>query len=123
MRAVRSKDTEIEKKIFGELRKRNIRFRRNVSTLLGKPDIASKKLKIAIFIDSCFWHGCRYHCRMPSSNVAYWRAKIDRNKKRDKEVKKWYLKNGWNILRFWEHEIKKDFESCIEKIVKVFDKG
>ncbi|OGI25396.1 MAG: hypothetical protein A2287_09455 [Candidatus Melainabacteria bacterium RIFOXYA12_FULL_32_12] len=67
MRAVKSKHTRLEDIVVNELHKRGLRFRRNVKDLKGKPDIAIKKYKIVIFIDSCFWHGCKKHCRMPKS--------------------------------------------------------
>jgi len=121
MRAIRSKDTKIEYAVFEKLRTEGIRFRRNVRDLPGKPDIAVKKYKIAVFIDSCFWHGCWRHCRMPKSNKNYWLPKIEGNKKRDKEVNIWYRKKQWTLLRFWEHQITKDLESCVKRITEAFD--
>jgi len=79
-------------------------WRRNYR-IKGRPDFVFLKDKTAIFIDGCFWHGCPKHCRLPKSNRKYWADKIDRNKARDKIIKK-YLKNKeWNVLRFWEHEL------------------
>ena len=74
--------------------------------LTGKPDFAFSRLKIAIFIDGCFWHGCPNHCRMPSSNMDYWNNKIEKNKIRDKKIKKALRMKGWQVIRIWEHEIK-----------------
>ena len=116
MSAVRSKNTKIEINFRKELWRRGYRFRKHYNKLIGKPDIAMVKNKIAIFIDSCFWHGCPHHCRMPHSNRAYWNTKIKRNKRRDREVVKWYKKNHWNIFRFWEHEINNDMSECVQKI-------
>ncbi|MGR3176506.1 MAG: DNA mismatch endonuclease Vsr [Candidatus Anammoxibacter sp.] len=78
--------------------------RRN-STLPGKPDFVYTNHKIAIFVDGCFWHGCSKHCRLPSSNCAYWVKKIEKNKKRDKQVIKSLKEKGWQSIRIWEHEI------------------
>lgn len=72
--------------------------------LYGKPDFVFPKQKLAIFIDGCFWHGCPHHCRMPSSNVRYWRAKIARNRTRDKLVSTTLKHRNWKVLRIWEHE-------------------
>ncbi len=119
MRAVRSKGSRIERLFFAALKVRGIRFRKNVISLFGKPDIASNKYKLAIFIDSCFWHGCRYHCRRPQSNQSYWLTKIEKNKERDRDVRQWYRKKGWTILRFWEHEIDNNLEKCITKVVRL----
>ena len=79
-------------------------WRRN-QNLPGKPDFAFPMERLALFVDGCFWHGCKQHCRKPSSNVAYWLAKIHRNRKRDRIVGKRLRKNGWNVLRIWEHEL------------------
>lgn len=118
MQAVKDKDSGIELALRRALSQRGHRYRKNVSRLPGKPDIAFINKKTAIFVDSCFWHGCPYHCRMPSSNIRYWRNKIKRNKERDKEIRKIYAKKGWKILRFWEHELKKDLNKVVAKIEK-----
>ena len=72
--------------------------------LYGNPDFVFPHLKVAIFIDGCFWHGCPGHCRMPASNVGYWQAKIARNKKRDRLVSAVLRASHWRVLRIWEHE-------------------
>lgn len=117
MQAIKAEHTKLEDGVIKELWKRGIRFQRNVKDLFGKPDIAIKKYKLAIFIDSCFWHGCELHCRLPVSNKDYWCSKIDRNKLRDIEVRNYYRKNDWNMLRIWEHEVKEDFEKSIKSII------
>lgn len=117
MQAVKSEKTKLENKVSKELWKRGLRFRRNVKNIKGKPDIAIKKYKTVIFIDSCFWHGCELHCILPVSNKDYWHSKIDRNKLRDIEITNYYRKNGWNILRIWEHEVKGDFEKSIKRTI------
>lgn len=113
MRLVKSKDTKLEIKFRKTLRKLGYKFKINVSNYFGKPDIVLPKFKTVIFIDSCFWHGCAKHCRMPSSRRQYWVRKIEHNVKRDKEVKKYYRKLGWKILRVWEHSLK-DLNYIIE---------
>ena len=114
MRAVKSKGTRLEASVTGELWRRGLRFRKNVKTLYGNPDIAVKKYKAVIFIDSCFWHGCNLHCRLPQKNREFWSKKIERNKRRDAEVTSDYSSKGWNILRVWEHDLKADFGESIE---------
>ena len=121
MQAIRSKDTKIELSLRKALWGKGYRYRKHHKKLIGKPDITFAKKKIAIFIDSCFWHGCPYHCRMPKSNKAYWNEKIRRNKKRDKEVKSWYKNNAWCGLRFWEHTLKKNPQGCLQKIIKTIE--
>lgn len=74
----------------------------------GQPDFLRGTCgqPVAIFIDSCFWHGCPEHVRMPSSNLAYWRSKIARNRARDIEVTSQLERLGYQVLRIWEHELK-----------------
>ena len=115
MSEVRSKEPTLEI-YFKELLK-GFRFRYQPK-MFGKPDFALKKLKIVIFIDSCFWHKCPKHFRKPNSNTSYWKPKINRNVERAKEVNKQFKKEGWIVLRFWEHEVKKNPEKCIIKVKK-----
>lgn len=123
MRAVKSKGTKIELLLRKALSKRGYKYKINYIELVGKPDIVFEKYKLAIFVDSCFWHGCQYHCRMPKSNRSYWLNKIKRNKKRDREVNKWYVANKWTLLRFWEHSAIKDLKNCLTKIETVLIKS
>lgn len=118
MRAIKSKNSEMERTLRKELRRRGYKFKANVLRMTGKPDIAFKENKVVIFLDSCFWHGCRLHCRMPQTNCSYWLKKIKNNKKRDKDINKIYKKMHWTVLRFWEHQMKKDPQRAIKKIEK-----
>lgn len=118
MSAVKSKNTKLESLVTKELWNRGFRFRKNVKDIPGKPDIAIKKYKIAIFIDSCFWHGCETHFRMPKSNIDFWKTKINRNIVRDKQVTSELLEKNWTVLRYWEHDIRNDLSKCIDDIVK-----
>ena len=106
MSRVKSKDSKIEVNFRKALWKAGYRYRKNVKNYFGKPDIVLKKYRTVIFLDSCFWHGCKKHCRLPATNKKYWITKIERNKKRDKEVNKYYKKIGWEIIRIWEHKLK-----------------
>jgi DNA mismatch endonuclease (patch repair protein) len=123
MKSIRSKHTKLEEKVTKALWHRGYRFRKNVKDLFGKPDIAIKKYKAVIFIDSCFWHGCPIHYNRPKSNKTYWDAKKERNINRDKEVTGYYNSLGWNILRIWEHELKDDFQHSIKKIVDFLEQS
>ncbi|MFL7939216.1 very short patch repair endonuclease (plasmid) [Priestia megaterium] len=120
MQSVRSQSA-LENLVSRELWKRGIRFRKNVKSLFGKPDIAIKKYKIVIFIDSCFWHACENHGRRPKSNKEFWNKKLNRNKNRDKEVQNYYLEKGWHIKRIWEHDIKNDFEQTLDELVQFIE--
>lgn len=120
MQNIRSKETKMEVRVRKALWGRGIRYRKNVKNLPGNPDIAIKKYKIVIFLDSCFFHGCPTHFVMPATNRSYWEKKITRNIERDQEINFYYQNNGWSILRFWEHETKKgNFDNLIEDISQV----
>lgn len=122
MSRVRSKDSKIETLFRKELWKNGLRYRKNSSKYFGKPDIILSKYKTVIFVDSCFWHGCKKHCRIPATKRNYWAAKIRRNTERDHEVVRHYKKENWKIFRIWEHEINKTPEKAVEKIEKLLNK-
>ncbi len=117
MQAIRSKRTKLENRVCRELWHRGLRFRRNVADLPGKPDIAVKKRKVVVFIDSCFWHGCPDHGHIPATNSDYWLHKIQRNRTRDRAVNQFYTDRGWRIKRVWEHELRENFSGVIEALV------
>jgi len=117
MQAIKSSHSSLEDLIVKSLWNKGFRFRRNVKDLTGCPDIAIKKYKIVIFIDSCFWHGCEMHFRMPKTNKLYWENKILKNIQRDKEVTEFYNLNGWNVIRVWEHQIKNDFRETLDVLI------
>ncbi len=119
MQSVKSSNTKLENKVMKALWSKNIRYRKNVKDLVGHPDISIKNKKIVIFIDSCFWHGCPVHCRMPHSNESYWTKKIGNNKKRDESANKYYSDLGWTCVRIWEHELKEDFDLIVVKIADI----
>jgi DNA mismatch endonuclease (patch repair protein) len=72
----------------------------------GKPDFAFPKLKLAVFVDGCFWHGCPKHATHPKGNGAFWLAKLEANKARDRKVNRLLRLKGWRVLRIWEHDMK-----------------
>lgn len=97
---------------------------RRTYPIVGKPDFVFPRARMAVFIDGCFWHGCPKHCRMPSSNVKYWNAKINGNIARDKRVKEALKIKGWKVIRIWEHEMKSVSPSHkINKVRKIAQNG
>ena len=76
--------------------------------VLGKPDFAWPALKVAVFVDGCFWHGCP-RCNRPSkSNVKFWRKKVEDNRRRDRRVARKLRRAGWSVLRVWECKVESD---------------
>ena len=103
MSQIRSSKTKPELKLKKLMK--SLGFSYQPKGIIGKPDFADKRRKIAVFIDGCFWHGCPKHYKMPKSNKAYWLPKIKKNMARDRKVSKFLKKAGWKVLRVWEHEL------------------
>lgn len=98
-----NKSTELRLiKLFREHRIRG--WRRNYP-LFGKPDFVFPQLRLALFVDGCFWHGCPSHASMPVANREFWERKLRRNKERDREVNRTLRAKGWRVLRIWQHEL------------------
>ncbi len=119
MSHIRSKDTKPEVAVRKYLFSKGFRYRKNVKTLPGCPDIVLPKYKTVIFVNGCFWH--KHDCSRfvwPSSNEDYWREKITRNVKRDRENYEQLKNIGWNIYVVWECQLKKkDFETTMNKLI------
>lgn len=107
MSLIRSKGNKAtELKLMAIFRESGIKGWRRNQHLHGKPDFLFRKQRVVIFVDGCFWHGCPKHLRMPQDNRVYWLAKIRRNAWRDKRTNRLLRKDGWSVLRIWEHELK-----------------
>lgn len=123
MQAIRSKDTTVELLLRKALWERGVRYRKNYKKLIGKPDIAITKYRIAVFCDSDYWHGYDWENRNQriKSNRDYWVPKIERNMKRDQEVTERLQHEGWIVLRFWEWQIRKKLSECVENILQAIE--
>ena len=122
MKQVKSKGSEIEVLLQKELWRRGLRYRKNVKSIEGKPDIAFIGKKIAVFCDSEFWHGYDWEHRKNDfkSNTEFWISKIERNMQRDKEVTQKLQSEGWIVLRFWGKEIKKNLAECADLVERIW---
>lgn len=123
MSQIKNKDSAIEMSLRKELWHRGLRYRKNVKTVYGKPDIAFIGKKIAVFCDSEFWHGYDWKSRQQDfkTNRDFWIPKIERNMARDKDVNEKLKEEGWTVIRFWGRDIKENVSGCadiIEKAVK-----
>ncbi len=118
MRAVRSYGNKATEGVLLKLmRKHGITGWRRHIDLVGHPDFAFKRQRIALFVDGCFWHGCPKHCRMPKTNQGYWFPKIEGNRQRDDIISSNLRRMGWHVLRVWEHELRpKNQLRLIERI-------
>lgn len=121
MRAVKGSGSKIETALAKALWARRHRYRKNNKSVFGTPDLTFKQLKIAIFVDSEFWHGKNWQVRKfdHKTHKKFWHNKIEKNIARDKLVNKMLRKNGWRVLRFWGKEIENNLNGCIKKIEEV----
>ena len=117
MRGNTKKDTSIEVIFRKALWCKGVRYRKNCKDILGTPDIAIRKYRLAVFCDGDFWHGKEYHGVKHHSK--YWDEKIKRNRERDLDYTIRLRDEGWTVLRFWESDIRKDVDGCVDKVVKV----
>lgn len=123
MQAIHSNDTTIELLLRKALWECGVRYRKNYKKLIGKPDIAITKYKIAVFCDSDYWHGYDWENRNQriKSNRDYWVPKIERNMARDREVTEALQRDGWLVLRFWEWQIRKHLSECVESVLQAIE--
>ncbi len=109
MSRIRSTGTTPEARLCASVREAlggRWRIDRNVRTLPGQPDVFIPSLRLTIFADGCFYHGCPEHGHVPKSNVEYWVAKLTRNRRRDRANRRGLRKMGYEVLSLWEHGLK-----------------
>lgn len=105
MSKIKASETKAELKLKPFLK--SIGFIYQPKNIYGKPDFVHKREKVVIFVDGCFWHKCPRHFKTPASNEKFWKVKINKNAERDKKVNKKLRKDGWRVIRIWEHDIAK----------------
>ena len=123
MSQVRSNDNKsTEIKLIKLFRQNHISGWRRKSKLMGKPDFIFPKYKLIIFVDGCFWHGCKCQKgRLPKTNKLFWKAKIERNKLRDKVVSKFLRNKGYIVIRIRECQLKKNPNRQISRIINAIN--
>ncbi|SUS03577.1 T/G mismatch-specific endonuclease [uncultured Defluviicoccus sp.] len=85
-----------------------------------KPDFVFPRLKTAVFVDGCFWHGCPRHGTSPKTNAKFWRLKIATNQARDRRVNRALRGRGWTVIRVWQHELKRRDEAKLARRLKKY---
>ena len=116
MSRIRGKNTKIDLKMNKILKNLGYAYEM-YPKMFGNPDFILKRKKIAIFCDGDFWHGYNYIMKKKPLKK-YWRDKIERNMKRDRYVSRKLRREGWSVLRFWEHDIDKRMDICIDRVVR-----
>jgi len=119
----RKEDTRCERLLRGALWRLGLRYRKNVASLAGKPDVVFARAQVAVFCDGDFWHGRNWEMRVTKlkqgTNAEYWVEKIARNMERDRANSRQLTDNGWKVLRFWESDILRDPEGIAAQIAYV----
>jgi DNA mismatch endonuclease (patch repair protein) len=124
MQAIKSRNTKIEELLAKALRAHGIRYRRENKEIFGNPDFAFRRLKIAVFCDSEYFHGKDWDINKHriKTNTEFWHRKIESNMNRDSLVNETLLKNDWKVIRFWGEDVQKNMDFCIETIKKAIEK-
>lgn len=119
MEATRRRDTAPEVRLRKRLFALGLRYRidqKPLASLRRKADLVFRKVRVAVFVDGCFWHGCPIHATWPAQNAEFWREKIESNRRRDADTDRQLTEAGWMVLRVWEHE---DASTAAERIATV----
>ncbi len=123
MSLIRSTNTKPEialrKIVSAKFYPQGFRYKINYRKVKGTPDIAFVSKKIAVFVDGEFWHGYKFAKRKHKLPKKYWLPKIEANMKRDRKVNRHLKKEGWKVVRFWEHQVKKTPELIVEKLEEI----
>lgn len=115
MSAVPTRHTSLERLLYDALKLAGVRIRRQ-PPLFGHPDLKLIGAKVVVFVDSCFWHGCRWHGTIPRTNRELWRAKFARNRVRDGEVNAHLRALGYTVIRIWEHELRRNMRKSVARL-------
>lgn len=119
MKANRGRDTGPEVRLRSELYRRGMRYRLHYRALPGLhrwADIAFVGVRLAVFVDGCFWHGCPTHGTRARANAVYWDAKILENQRRDRDTDERLHAAGWTSLRVWEHEAPDQAAALVQRV-------
>jgi DNA mismatch endonuclease, patch repair protein len=119
MKSQRQRDTTAETALRSLLHRYGLRFRIHyrLPNLRRHADIAFPRLRLAVFVDGCFWHGCPEHGTWPKQNAEWWREKIEANRRRDVDTDTKLGEKGWLVIRVWEHERPEDAARAIAQVV------
>jgi DNA mismatch endonuclease, patch repair protein len=121
MALVRSRDTQCELALRTILHRRGLRYfvhRKPSGHSRGRADLLFPSERVAVFVDGCFWHCCPAHASWPKANAAWWQAKLERNRTRDREVDEELSRAGWSVIRIWEHEKPEPAAALVERLVR-----
>jgi DNA mismatch endonuclease (patch repair protein) len=120
MARIRGRDTGPELTIAKLLRAGGLVFESHVRDLPGRPDFVVRHERVAVFCDGDFWHGWRFPAwRLKLSEK--WESKIETNRRRDSRNHRWLRTSGWRVVRLWEHQIERDPDACLKRIIAAIE--
>jgi DNA mismatch endonuclease (patch repair protein) len=115
----RRRDTKPEVALRSALHRAGLRFRKDLRVDLGtskpRPDVVFTRVKVAVFVDGCFWHSCPKHGTKPTRNADYWLPKLARNVERDRKQDADLVEHGWRVVRIWTHE---PLEDSVKRVIE-----
>lgn len=116
MSRIRGEDTSPERVLGAALRARGLLFDEHAKTPVGRPDIVFPTLRVAVFVDGCFWHGCPTHYVRPRTRTDFWSARLRENVARDRKQTHDLEALGWSVVRVWEHEVFTSLDAVLARI-------
>ena len=122
MARIKGRDTGPEQRLAGMLRRARRRFDTQARDLPGRPDFVFRRVRVAVFVDGDFWHGWRF-ATWRLKLTEKWEAKIKANMSRDARNHQKLRRSGWKVLRIWEHQLKRDPEGCLRRVIAALDAG
>ncbi|KUL31450.1 DNA mismatch repair protein Vsr [Actinoplanes awajinensis subsp. mycoplanecinus] len=122
MQANTGRDTKPELALRRAVHARGLRYyvnRRPIKAVRRTADLLFPRLRLAVFLDGCFWHGCPDHHTVAKTNAAFWAEKVATNRRRDVDTNTLLAAAGWTVLRIWEHE---SAQQAADRIVETYTK-
>lgn len=116
IRGRENKETELA--LMRLFRRQEITGWRRHPPVFGKPDFVFPKLRLAVFVDGCFWHRCPKHSNLPRNNRPFWKHKLQANERRDRLVGRTLRARGWHVLRVWQHELSRRNEKRLHRRIQ-----
>lgn len=116
----KSRNTDVEMALRRALHATGLRYRvhrRPLKKVRREADVVFGPVKVAVFVDGCFWHGCPEHSTWPKRNAEFWRTKIEGNRQRDRNTDELLTAAGWLAVRVWEHEDPIEAAALVQQLV------
>lgn len=120
MRSNKGRDTSLELAVRRRLHAAGFRYRVDFAPIPGlrrRADIVFTRVRLAVFVDGCFWHGCPMHYTAPTINGDFWKTKVEANRSRDLDTNRRLAADGWTVCRYWEHQPVEEISESVAAMV------